>query len=410
MVHFLMRYLWVLVAVIGQAAAWRFGDLWWGITGSVLLLLLAMFQSHRLEQGWRTHQIICYLGATALCLIAAFTDWFPCSAGCSKGEIYTLLFGINTLWLAAGAYGLLSLILILQRAPFPNFINNALCWLIFGNTLYFLGLSAWLQMICPLCLAVHSCILAATIFIWPLRGPTLLCIMWTLLGAGLVGGLFALEHRTGRPTEQVIIPQPHNPDNPFLQMPQYHDGKLDQACIDRINANRSIGSNDAAYTLSVFIRLGCNHCASWVPQIIRDGRILAADTPVVIKFHYIINQFSAENIDRHYLALSAAYDHKFLLAQTALLGNEADAIGYDESLAEFDLDAGALRQRIREHRHEFDALRQQDATLFEQADSNSVTPVFLLFHKGRLLQQWDSQHLWALIQEQVREHSTAEQE
>lgn len=414
LVHFLMRYMWVALLLPAQAAAWRFGDHWWGTAGSIALLLLALIQSQRLEQGWRAHQVLCFSMALALCLIAAFTDWFPCSAGCSNGEAYSLIFGYDTLYFASAAYGLAILVLLFNRGAHPGFFSHAVVWLFFGNSLFFLGLSAWLQMICPLCLSVHSCVLAAAIFGWPHRGSMALCLSWTALGAALIAGVFGLQLRYGAvdsssdPGEQVLTPQNGASSNPFGQLPQQQ--QLDQALIDRINRGRSIGQENAPCTLSVFIRLGCNHCASVVPQIIKDAKNLTADGTLKIRFHYIMNRFSAENLDRHYMALSAAIDGKFLLAQTALLGNEAAAIGFEESLRTFDIDPAALRRRIQQHKNEFNALREQDKQLFSRAGGTGTTPAFLLYDGQTLLQQWDSELSWQDLKKDMQQTITAQTE
>ncbi len=408
MVHFFMRYFYVVAFLIIQAAAWRFGNQWWGLGGSIALLILAMIQNARLPNCWRSHQALCYAFATLISLAGIFPAIWPCELGCSHGQAFSVLYQIPVLWIAVSTYAVCTIILATSNPDKPNILAHTVTWIVFGNSLFFLGLSAYLNMLCPICLSVHTCILAAAIFSWAVRRSLLLVIVSTLAGAGLIGGAYYIQEIMN-PAPAVIEPQAANNNNAinnFMQMP-VKTGPVDQDLIKRINAGRSIGSDDAAFRLSIFVQLGCNHCATVVPLMANDATTLSKDLPLQVRFHFFVNRHDNNSIDRHYMCWEAGLDGKYLQAQIALLGNEALSFGFKESLAEVGIDADDLRQRYKKHKVTYDALAAQDMQLYTKSKYVGTTPIVLLYKGDELIGNWDAKESWAGTQEAI--HQTIEQ-
>ncbi len=412
LIHLTLRYGLFIVLLLAQAAAWRFGSLWSGVGMSSLALIFTGFFAQKLPDCWRQQQALCLLSAAIVATLGSFEVLWPCELSCSKGEEFAQIFEIPVLWFAAGAY-LIATLLHSSGRPSLGLAQQCCGWLLFGSSLFYLGLSAYLAMICPLCIAIHSCILCASICAWNGRrsmGPLLCC---SLLGASLVAGLYGLAYyRAQHAGDTVITPQTDNDDplNAFFATPNDQaTSQIDEQIIHEINRGRTLGDPAAPYQLALFIRLGCNHCASWVPQIYEDSKQLCKAYPISIRFHYLINRMSAKSIQRHHLALSAALDQTFFLAQTALLGNEADAIGYSENLAAFGLNPTALEQTAQLHKASLERIIKDDKKLLNSSRFVArASPILCLIQEGQIIEQWDGKDNWGSIKAALQERTTSD--
>ena len=381
-----------------QALAWRFAPTW--VLGPILLVVFgyAVYLSDKHPQNWRLFAGLSIAVAAITTCLGSFESLWPCELACTNGEIYQSVFDIQILHVAMMLYAVCAVAFFCIRGSCCMGLVQALGFMLVGASFFYLGLSVYLKMICPLCLAIHSSILCAGVFLWAQRPQTTKAIWHIADGALLMIGVYALASALA-PSLPTEDPDEQNQAiNAFMGNGKTTTVKYDQALLEQIEQGRSIGNNDAPYELACYLRLGCTHCERVLPQISKDAKGITEKGTVKIRYRYLINRQSKKDIHRHYLVFAAASRGALEIAQSALIGTESERIGFSESLIAFGLDPQPLESLVERQTTTFDQINLRDFKLLEKATQNaSQTPFFFLIKDGELIKQWDGSTPWAEI-------------
>jgi len=302
--------------------------------------------------------------ATALpvLVVSRLAGWWPCDVGCQGGGFYKQLAGIDTLWLALGAYALLALLAWWR----PNHaLTRAFAGLCAGSSLFFLALSAVLPLFCPFCLTVHALVCTSAVLLgaWEWR--------WLVLG---LLAIIALFHHG--PVRDVITP--------VAQVAAPSD-----ALSLRMDAHRSRGPVDAVQQLEVVLDLQCAHCAeSWsglaavIGPAVRDGRLRLTVRLVVRP-----SQPASRDLARWAFAAaadSAAAHGRYLVT---FLGTRTD-LTTDEVRSAHAEDLAPILAAAAAHGPVIEALVEADQALISRLGLRGATPLLVLSGAGRELGRW----------------------
>jgi protein-disulfide isomerase len=174
---------------------------------------------------------------------ARLAGWWPCDVACQGGGMYQRLFGFEVLWGALVGYLALAGLAV-QAALRPaddRRLLQALSGLLSGVSLFYLLVSAALELTCPFCLTVHGLVAMVGLLVQARLWP------WLVVGALATNAAYH-----------------HGPLRDVAAAPAVQPATISSPLAATIEANRRRGVSDAPLRLEVVLDLQCPHCAqSW---------------------------------------------------------------------------------------------------------------------------------------------------
>lgn len=198
--------------------------------------------------------------------------WWPCDVACQGGGFYQRLAGIDVLWAALLGYALFALLLwhdAIRRLHWSA-LAGAGAGLLAGVSLFYLGVSWQLGIVCPFCLTIHAVVLSVLLAVaGDAAGTTALCLLLGVLSAN------AAFHHTAVP-DVVATATP-----PIAAPPAGSRAAT-------ADANRSLGQATAPITVEYAFSLQCSHCSEQhqplldaLAPAIAAGRVRVVMRPVI---------------------------------------------------------------------------------------------------------------------------------
>ena len=420
----------LLLLLTAQALAWRFEVTWLAVVFAISSLAYAAVYAERYGEHWRRAAIAALLLACIVALCGQFEAIWPCDLGCSSGKSYSItLFELSTLLLATITYGLCLVALVLIKS---ERLVRGMLFLPCGASLYFLGLSLYLGMLCPICLSIHGAVLCAGIVAWPYKRAATathkhgLIIASSIAIGILTPGLFffirdsilledinarqrggpkPINHHSTKPTTGQKPDQQQQAVNQFMQQHKPAARMGTEQIIQEIKVGRLIGAADATYRLECHLSLSCSHCERLAPRIYNSAQALSAAYSLNVDTKYLINHASQRDIQRHYLAMAGALRGEFVTAQSVLFGNHAVNIGFIESLNAIGLDGQALQVLVDQHADSMAQVNLDDReALYAAKVTAQSTPIFILWKGDKVIAHWDAKTAWPAIHQAIEEH------
>lgn len=173
-------------------------------------------------------------------LVARLLDWWPCSVACSGGGAYERLAGIPVT-VPALAGTLAALALAWRSSPLLPLALGLMA----GSSLFFLGISVALGLVCPFCLTVHALVLTTAALAWS----------WPRLP---VAALVSLLATNAAFHHEVLRDVPTAPEAPPAAATTTTPEPL----------GRIRGPAQATRTADLYLDLTCPHCAELRPRLL----------------------------------------------------------------------------------------------------------------------------------------------
>jgi|GEM_PF-5332326 len=347
---------WILTAVGLAVAAWRFTEPPVAGTATVIALLAAWI----LAGNGRGRRALPFLALFAAAL-AALRLWgpeaaFPCQLRCEGVADYGTLFGLPVLGFAVVGYSALALAAWRCRHLPVGPLTAILAWSLAGGSLAYIGVSWYLSVICQHCFAVHTIVLAALAGV----GWTRWRVLLALVVAAALGSWIVFSTPSAAPTATVTL------------------SPSDESARALLDANRSVGPQDAALTIEFVIDLHCAVCARRHHDWMRAARTIPG-LRITTRLLVRAGEPTAAEFARWVLGSGSQGDITFQLALAAVLGAPAGATIHDAipRLAEV-VETPALANWMEHHEAAATALLASDQHLLNAWGANRRTPMALL--------------------------------
>lgn len=230
----------VTLLALAATLAWRFAPGAWPLLPVVALLTVVhLTGALRDRRAW----LAPFAGLAALVAIAGWLEaLWPCPVTCAGAGDWQAVVGVPVAMIGATGAAVVAGLAVLGCWR----LATAGAWLGVGGSLFFLALSAWLELWCPACLAVHGLVLCWPAALWRQRpGP--------VAGAGLA--LMAMIGWSGAYHDRLPYAEP-------LATPEAATDLVAKALVGRV-----YGLAQAPWKAILVFDLQCSHCASAWPGL-----------------------------------------------------------------------------------------------------------------------------------------------
>ncbi|NRA39519.1 MAG: vitamin K epoxide reductase family protein, partial [Planctomycetes bacterium] len=355
--------------------------------GSGVLIITAVVSSLYTPNQWRQHCGLIFIAASCICIAALIPGLWPCELACSAGASYAQIFGISFHLIAVIVYFSCAVCALSSLPSHYVLLLSAACG---ASSVYYLILSANLNMLCPLCMCVHSFVLAACCLQFQRNEHC-----WRRCSIAIISGLLLFTAYYFR-SPLIEISQPNETSSTNVQNDTF---------TTALNQRRILQSAQAPaqYTLHCFLRISCQHCSEALPIIIADSKTLNDDFSCAIVFHFLVNEFSQADIDQAHLALASCLDNQQQLALLALIGHNAEDTDSAAILNDLSLPVKSYQKVIKNNTKVFNKILSESLALLNTCDVAMITPVFLLQHttNQKHLGLWNGHQGWPAVMFQL---------
>jgi hypothetical protein len=364
---------WIACAhVIVAVLAWRFAPTWAALpVAAVTLAVLAYFGlccHASARRAWLPLSVILSVVAAAPLIPLLW----PCDVACHGGGAYAHVMAVPLHMLAVVG----GLVLALFCASTRSKPAEMLGWLMAGCSLYFIVLSWRLSLLCPSCLAAHTCVLA--------------------IAALMLGG--AVRARTRMAFALIAALAIHalyNP-GPFAAAAPAPTAVLDDVeadAVGRIERGRRSGDPGAPLVLEILIDFQCPVCADVHDALRREltPAIAAGDIETVVRLRSHAFDDTATHLQQWAYAAAGIDKNTWDAYVAAMLGSKTGtALHALRTQAGELVDIVAIEREAARHRAAIARVSALDDRRFAKLKFASDTPQIALLAResDTIIERW----------------------